>query len=62
MFKIQVQIQSGPAGSVRQIWMSGPVWSGNSYAQSGSALEEIKSLSLLPYRLYNVFFVPLRMF
>ena len=36
--KIQVRIQSGPAGPVRQIWVSGPVRSGNSYAQSGRAL------------------------
>ena len=27
-----------PAGPVRQIWVSGPVRSGNSYAQSGRAL------------------------
>jgi len=36
--KIYVRIQSGPAGPVRQIWVSGPVRSGNSYAQSGRAL------------------------
>ena len=34
----EVRIQSGPAGPVRQIWVSGPVRSGNSYAQSGQAL------------------------
>ena len=36
--KIYVRIQSCPAGPVRQIWVSGPVRSGNSYAQSGWAL------------------------
>ena len=46
MLKIQVQIQSGPAGPVRQIWVSGPVWSGNSYAQSGRALLLTVLLSL----------------
>ena len=35
MLKTQVRIQSVPAGPVRQIWVSGPVRSGNSYAQSG---------------------------
>ena len=35
--KIKVRIQSGLAGPVRQIWVSGPVRSGNSYAQSGRA-------------------------
>ena len=30
-----VRIQSGPAGSVWQIWVSSPVRLGNSYAQSG---------------------------
>ena len=28
---------TGPAGLVWQIWVSGPVWSGNSHAQSGQA-------------------------
>ena len=32
--------QSGPAGPVRQIWLSGPVRSGNSYAQFGRALAQ----------------------
>ena len=36
--KMYVWIQSGTAGPVRQIWVSGPVWSGNSYAQWGQAL------------------------
>ena len=29
--KVEVRIQSGPAGPVRQIWVSGPVWSGTLY-------------------------------
>ena len=36
--EISVRIQSGPAGPVQQIRVSGPVRSGNSYVQSGQAL------------------------
>ena len=45
----QFQIQSRPAGSVRQIWMSGPVRPGNSYAQSGRALLSTKRSFLAKY-------------
>ena len=38
-------IQSSPAGPVQQIWVSGPVWSGDSYAQSGRALAEHEILA-----------------
>merc|ERR1711956_76215 len=51
--EIYVRIQSGPAGPVRQIWVSGPVRSGNSFAQSGRALRyriviEASKMSFLP--------------
>ena len=36
--QIRVHAKSGPAGTVLQIWVSGPILSGNSYAQSGLAL------------------------
>ena len=38
--KVKVRIQSGPAGPGRQIWVSGPVRSGNSYAQFGRAFSQ----------------------
>ena len=38
MFKDTVRIQSGLAGPVWQIWVSGPLRSGSSYAQYGQAL------------------------
>ena len=45
--EIQVCIQSSLAGPVRQIWVSGPVGSGKSYALSGRALIAAGLLALL---------------
>ena len=55
---MQVRIQSSPAGPVRQIWVSGPVRSGNSYAQSGRALiagGHYSSMLLMSYSLRSFF-------
>ena len=43
---IEVRIPSGLAGPVRQIWVSGPVRSGNSYAQSGRAQQNKTSTTI----------------
>jgi hypothetical protein len=37
----------GPAGPVRQMWVSGPVQSENSYAQSGQALRFLQQPALV---------------
>ena len=47
LFENIFRIQSSQAGPVWQIWVSGPVRSGNSYAQSGRALQ----LALLNFAL-----------
>ena len=47
MFENISPVQSGLAGPVLQIVMSGPVPSGNSYAQTGGALSQnLKKLGL----------------